>query len=73
MPNGFGSTGVGPTASARVWNAATGEEVFRIGGHLRAVTIAAFSPDGKHIVTGSSFKLKLHEGLLHSTSRPEHV
>ena len=44
-----------------MWDAATGEEVLRIGGHRGEVSVATFSPDGKRIVTCSAFKLKLHD------------
>lgn len=38
---------------ARVWNAETGKQFGVLRGHTDWVRSAAFSPDGKHIVTGS--------------------
>ncbi|MBK7201398.1 MAG: hypothetical protein IPH87_12650 [Anaerolineae bacterium] len=40
--------------TARVWEAATGQEVRQLRGHDDAVTSAAYSPDGKSIVTTST-------------------
>jgi WD40 repeat protein len=46
-----------PTASedrtARIWDAATGNEIAVLRGHEGSVTSAAFSPDGSRIVTAS--------------------
>ena len=42
--------------TARVWYAATGQEVLALKGHTGAVTSVAFSPDGTRIVTGSEDK-----------------
>ena len=39
--------------TAKVWNAATGEELFTLAGHTGWVLSAAFSPDGQRIITGS--------------------
>ncbi len=39
--------------TARVWNAATGEQVFMVGDGRNAMHSAAFSPDGRWIVTAS--------------------
>ncbi len=39
--------------TARVWDAATGQELFRLIGHTAGIASAAFSPDGKFIATGS--------------------
>jgi WD40 repeat protein len=39
--------------TARLWEAATGQELRRLQGHIVAVTFAAFSRDGKQIVTAS--------------------
>jgi WD40 repeat protein len=41
--------------TARVWDAATGEEVARMT-HEDTVSSAVFSPDGKYIVSGSEDK-----------------
>ena len=37
----------------RVWDAATGREVFKLEGHTGPLCGAAYSPDGQRIVTGS--------------------
>jgi eukaryotic-like serine/threonine-protein kinase len=37
----------------RVWDVATGEERYRLGGHTRSVTALAFSRDGKRLVSAS--------------------
>jgi len=42
--------------TARVWNAATGQELVALRGHEGAVRSAAFSPDGLRVVTGSDDK-----------------
>jgi WD40 repeat protein len=39
--------------TAKVWDAATGNLLLTLKGHTEDVTSAAFSPDGKRIVTGS--------------------
>jgi WD40 repeat protein len=39
--------------SVRVWNAATGKEVFRLSGHSGEVESIAWSPDGRRIITRS--------------------
>ncbi len=39
--------------TARVWNAATGEQVFKVGDGRSPMHSAAFSPDGRWIVTAS--------------------
>ena len=39
--------------TARIWDAATGEELRQLTGHTGFVNSAAYSPDGKHIVTAS--------------------
>src|SRR5262249_44911507 len=38
--------------TAKVWDAATGQEILTLDGHNCAVLSAAFSPDGERIVTG---------------------
>ena len=40
--------------TARIWDAATGQEVRTLSGHTGAVNSAAYSPDGKFIVTASA-------------------
>lgn len=39
--------------TALVWDAQTGEELYRLDGHSAGVSSAAYSPDGKYIVTAS--------------------
>ncbi|MBI3421698.1 MAG: TIR domain-containing protein, partial [Acidobacteria bacterium] len=39
--------------TARVWNAASGQEVAELKGHTDSVTSPAYSPDGRFIVTAS--------------------
>ena len=39
--------------TARVWNAATGEQLFKVGDEQNAMHSAAFSPDGRWIVTAA--------------------
>jgi WD40 repeat protein len=41
--------------AARVWDAATGREISVMHGHTDTVHSAAFSPDGKRVVTASGF------------------
>jgi WD40 repeat protein len=46
---------------ARVWDAVTGAELFRLGGHRSTVYAVAFSPDGTTIATASYRQLRLWE------------
>ncbi len=39
--------------TAKVWDAATGQELFALKGHINGVSSVAFSPDGRRILTGS--------------------
>ena len=39
--------------TARIWDAATGQELARLSGHADRVWSAAFSPDGRRVVTAS--------------------
>jgi WD40 repeat protein len=41
---------------ARLWNARTGEELVQLRGHESAITSAAFSPNGREVVTASADK-----------------
>jgi WD40 repeat protein/serine/threonine protein kinase len=49
----FGYEGIKPTSEAKVWDAATGRQLFGISGHQSPVWSVAFSPDGKRILSGS--------------------
>jgi WD40 repeat protein len=42
------------SAIVYVWESATGRPLLKLEGHQRAISIAAFSPDGKRIVSGSA-------------------
>ena len=42
----------GVDGTARIWDAATGQELLQLRGHTGTVFWAAYSPDGKTIVTG---------------------
>src|SRR5207248_6349041 len=44
--------------TARVWDALTGRNITELNGHTDAVTSAAFSPDGKFVVTAGAEKDK---------------
>lgn len=37
---------------AKVWDAATGQELLTLNGHTAPVSSVTFSPDGQRIVTG---------------------
>ncbi|HEX5271655.1 MAG TPA: PQQ-binding-like beta-propeller repeat protein, partial [Gemmataceae bacterium] len=39
--------------SLRLWDAATGKELLPVGGHQRPILDAAFTPDGRRVVTSS--------------------
>jgi WD40 repeat protein len=39
---------------AKVWDARTGAELLTLQGHTNSVLCAAFSPDGEHVITGST-------------------
>ena len=39
--------------SARIWDAESGKELRRLVGHTQVIGSAAFSPDGKKVVTAS--------------------
>jgi WD40 repeat protein len=48
--------GNGPPFIERVWDATTGQVLFALMGHENRITSAAFSPDGKWLITTSSDK-----------------
>ncbi len=43
----------GSEETAKVWDAATGELLFKLGGHTREIQGASFSPNGEYVVTAS--------------------
>ena len=43
----------GPGSSAKLWSAASGDCLVRLQGHQGRVGSAAFSPDGRHVLTAS--------------------
>jgi WD40 repeat protein len=43
----------GSDHTARLWEAETGRELRRFGGHVTFVSSVAFSPDGRYVLTGS--------------------
>jgi WD40 repeat protein len=43
--------------TVRVWDAATGEELFTIGEHTQEVKFARFSPGGTRVVTAEGVKV----------------
>jgi WD40 repeat protein len=57
-PDGRTFVTSGADKIARLWQAATGQEIRQFVGHTDAIMKAAFSPDGKQIVTAS------HDGTL---------
>jgi hypothetical protein len=51
-PDGQQIATCGGDKTAKVWDAATGQELFTLKGHVGLVLGVAFSPDGRRIVTG---------------------
>lgn len=43
----------GTLATAKVWNSATGDLLLELKGHADSTETVAYSPDGKHMITGS--------------------
>jgi WD40 repeat protein len=43
----------GGEGTVKLWDAATGQELLILKGHLEGVHSVAFSPDGKRLATGS--------------------
>jgi eukaryotic-like serine/threonine-protein kinase len=70
-PDGARLVTAGEDTTARIWNAATGRELYALSGHTGAVRAAIYSPNGDQIVTVSDDKtLKLWDaasGRLQST------
>jgi len=52
-PDGTKIATSGGEITAKLWNAATGEELFALMGHSAEIRLVAFSQDGKFLVTGS--------------------
>jgi WD40 repeat protein len=48
-----------PPGEVKVWDAATGAEVFTLSGHPHLVRCVAFSPDGRLLASGSSDSVKI--------------
>jgi WD40 repeat protein len=44
------------SSTAKVWNVATGKEIFTLTGHSAPISAVAFSRDGKYVVTASGDK-----------------
>jgi WD40 repeat protein len=55
-PNGVRVVTASSDGTARIWDAATGNEIAVFRGHEGFVLSAAFSPDGLHVVTASTDK-----------------
>ena len=55
-PDGTRIATASADGTAKVWDAATGQELFTLVGHTRGVTSVVFSPDGTQIATGSADK-----------------
>jgi WD40 repeat protein len=53
-PDGTWLATASADGSARLWDAATGEEVRQFLGHTSAVYALAFSPDGVYLLTGGN-------------------
>ena len=70
-----GSTIVTASAdgTARIWNAATGEELQQLTGHTGGVNAAAYSPDGKTIVTaGADGTARMWDAATGAELQPAH-
>ena len=55
-PDGASIASGGDDATAQVWNASTGEQLFVYMGHSSPVASVAWSPDGSRIASGSGDK-----------------
>ena len=45
--------------TARIWDAVTGREVALLAGHTKSLSSAAFSPDGRRVMTASQEDMTL--------------
>jgi WD40 repeat protein/tRNA A-37 threonylcarbamoyl transferase component Bud32 len=54
--------------TARVWDAATGEEVLVLKGHERSVVAATFSPDGKRVLTNNGVQVRVWDAAMGAVS-----
>lgn len=70
-PNGLFVVTASDDGTARVWDAATGNELAVLRGHRGGVTSAAFSPDGTRIVTaGVDGTVRIWDAASGEESRP---
>jgi WD40 repeat protein len=53
-PDGTRVLTAGDDKAAKVWSTTAGQLLFTLEGHTHPVNVAAFSPDGRRIVTGAS-------------------
>jgi WD40 repeat protein len=52
-PDGKRIASAGGDKTVRIWDAATGKELFKLTGHAEGVWGVAFSPDGKLLASAS--------------------
>ncbi|MCI0696828.1 hypothetical protein L0337_33090 [candidate division KSB1 bacterium] len=55
-PNGARLATVSDDKTAKVWDAASGQELLTFSGHILTVNRVAFSPDGRRLATASDDK-----------------
>ena len=53
-PDGIRIASASNDGTVKLWESATGREVFTLRGHTSGVISLAFSPDGQHLATGSA-------------------